>query len=116
MEGALHKAARGVEGRVLIGGGGGRSEDADTEVGGDEVVRIVVKLKGKASGDDGVPNEVWKFGGERVEEWIWSFCCKVWKGEGWPEQWKNGIIVPLVKKGVGDKVEDYRGVMTSRGG
>lgn len=29
------------------------------------------KLKrGKAVGADGVPNEVWKCGGESIEEWI----------------------------------------------
>lgn len=45
---------------------------------------------------------------EKVEEWIWGFCNRVWRGEGWPEQWKDGIIAPLVKKG--REVEDYRGV------
>lgn len=28
--------------------------------------------------------------------------------EGWSENWKEGIIVPLGKKGKGNKVEDYR--------
>lgn len=48
--------------------------------------------------------------GERMEEWVWSFCSRVWRREGWPEQWRDGIIVPLVKKGVADRVENYRGV------
>jgi len=43
----------------LIGGGGRRIEDEEPEVGRDEVRRIVEKLKkGKASGEDSVPNEV----------------------------------------------------------
>lgn len=37
-------------------------------------------------------------------------CNRVWRGEGWPERWKEGIIVQLVKKGTGDRVENYRGV------
>jgi len=37
-------------------------------------------------------------------------CNRVWRGEGWPESWKEGIIVPLLKKGTGDRVENYRGV------
>jgi len=41
-------------------------------------------------------------------EWIWSFCNKVWKGEGWPERWKEGA--PVVKKKEGERVEDYKGV------
>lgn len=35
---------------------------------------------------------------------MWKFCNRVWKGEAW----KEGEIVPIVKKGGGDKVEDYR--------
>lgn len=37
-------------------------------------------------------------------------CNSVWKGEGWPESWKEGLVMPIVKKGEGGKVEDYRGV------
>lgn len=64
--------------------------------------------KGKVVRADGVSNEVWKCGGESIEEWIWGFCNRVWRGEEWPVQWKDGIIAPLVKKG--REVEDYRGV------
>lgn len=34
----------------------------------------------------------------------------MWEGEGWPEEWKEGIIVPILKKGEGREVRDYRGV------
>lgn len=64
---------------------------------------------GKASGIDGVPSEVWKYGGEEVEKWVWEICNRVWKGERWPQTWKEGVIVPIVKKGEGEKVEEYRG-------
>jgi len=69
----------------------------------------------KAMGVDGIPNEVWKYGGEKLEDRIRQFCNRVWRGEGWPEMWKEGIIIPLVKKEEKEKVEDYRGVtlMTS---
>jgi len=29
---------------------------------------------------------------------------------GWPETWKEGVVVPIVKKGEGRKVDEYRGV------
>ena len=35
---------------------------------------------------------------------------RVWKGEGWPQGWKEGLIAPITKKGEGTRVEDYRGV------
>jgi len=61
-----------------------------------EVRRILEGLKdGKALGVDGMPNEVeiwW------IEEWVWEVCNRVWKGEGWPEKWKEEII-SIVKKG-----------------
>lgn len=77
-------------------------------MGRSKVKNIVEKLKKrKAAEEDGVPNEVWKYVGERMEEWVWSFCSKVWRGE---EQWRDEIIVLLVKKGVADRIEDYRRV------
>ncbi|KMQ90634.1 neurofilament medium polypeptide-like protein [Lasius niger] len=79
----------GVEGRVRKGGRGRRLEDGELKLRRSEVRKVVEKLKkGKAMGVDGVPNE----------------------GEGWPELWKDGIIVPLVKRGAGERVEEYRGV------
>lgn len=41
---------------------------------------------GKATGRDGIPGEMWKYGEESLEEGIWNFCNKVWKGEGWPDK------------------------------
>ncbi|CAK9832677.1 Retrovirus-related Pol polyprotein from type-1 retrotransposable element R2 (Fragment) [Anthophora retusa] len=55
-------------------------------------------------------DRVWKFGGEVVRERLWEVCSRVWRGEGWPEEWSEGVVVPIVKKGEGKKVEEYRGV------
>ncbi|XP_071648497.1 uncharacterized protein [Temnothorax longispinosus] len=60
---------------------------------------VIKKLKtGKAIGNDGIPNEAWKFGGEEMVKWIWEICKRVWRGEGWPEQWKEDIE-DYIKKG-----------------
>ncbi|XP_018368335.1 PREDICTED: uncharacterized protein LOC108764551 [Trachymyrmex cornetzi] len=56
-------------------------------------------------GVDGIPNEVWKLGVR-----VWRECNEVWKGEGWPEEWKEGVVVPVRKKGQGEEIKDYRGV------
>lgn len=58
-------------------------------------------------GKDEIPNEVWKYGGEEMKEWAWEICNRVWRGEGWPEEWKEGIIIPIQKKGKGEEVEEY---------
>lgn len=28
-------------------------------------------------GVDGVPNEVWKYGGEEMEVWVWKVCGRI---------------------------------------
>lgn len=48
--------------------------------------------------------------GGGITNWMWEFCNKVWRGEGWPESWKEGAIVPIMKKGERERVEDYKGV------
>lgn len=35
-------------------------------------------------------NEVWKYGREEVENWLGEICKKVWSGEGWPRDWRDG--------------------------
>ena len=58
---------------------------------------------GKAIGNDGIPNEVWKYGGEDIKRWAWEMYRRVWSGEGWPEDWKEGIIIPNKERGRGSK-------------
>ncbi|XP_067217103.1 LINE-1 retrotransposable element ORF2 protein [Linepithema humile] len=103
----------GTEGKVVKGGErkkGGEGEEEE-EISRKEIKEAIKKLRnGKAMGVDGIPGEAWKYGGEEVEEWVWSWCNRVWRGEGWPERWKEGVVVPIRKKGEGEKVEDYRGV------
>ncbi|XP_025160987.1 uncharacterized protein LOC112589978 [Harpegnathos saltator] len=61
-------------------------------------------------GADEIPNEVWKYGGEEVGRWAGDICRRVWRGKEWPEEWKEGIVVPIIKKGKGETVKEYRGV------
>jgi len=102
-----------VEGRVVKGMGirevGGKEE---RDIGEEEIKRAIRRLgKGKASGIDGIPGEVWKYGGEEIERWAGEFCNRIWRVKGWPEEWKERIIMPIVKKREGGKVNDYRDVM-----
>lgn len=102
----------GVEGKVERGYRDRRGEeDGEEGIGREEFRRAMGRLRnGKAAGIDEIPGEAWKYGEERLEKWAWEFCNRVWEGEGWPEEWKEGIIVPILKKGEGREVRDYRGV------
>lgn len=60
---------------------------------------------------DGITNEVWRYEERReMREWVRKFCNRVRKGVGWPEGWKEGVLVPILKKGEKAKIEDYRDV------
>ena len=101
----------GVENRVRMGEEGGRRRGEEEGISKEEVRRVVRKLKeGKAMGGDEIPNEAWKHGGERGLELAWEICRRVWEGEGWPQGWREGIIVPLAKEGSGARVQEYRGI------
>lgn len=77
----------GTDGRVTRGDGGSERQ-METEIEVNEIRKVIGRLKiGKAIGGDSIPNEVWKYGGEKVEKWIWEICRRVWKGEG---GWSNG--------------------------
>ncbi|XP_067208444.1 golgin subfamily A member 6-like protein 25 [Linepithema humile] len=107
------KKEGGGERKVVKGNGRRKKKEGDEEeeISRKEIKKAIKRLRnGKAMGADGIPGEAWKYGGEEVEEWVWKWCNRVWKGEGWPENWKEGVVVPIVNKGDGERVEEYRGV------
>lgn len=76
----------GVDHRMVGGDGNMSCEDGEDELSREEIRDAVRSLKdGKTVGCDGIPEEVWKYGGEDVIEWGWHFCNRMWKGEEWPE-------------------------------
>jgi hypothetical protein len=45
-------------------------------------------------------------GGKRMVE----LMNGVWRGEGFPEDWREGVICPIFKKGEKNRAENYRGI------
>ena len=104
--GGVSSRVLGERRKVKVGG----TEEMD-EISREEVNCAIAKLKrNKAIGEDGMENEALKFGGGRIRQETWELCNKVWRGEGWPKLWRTGLVIPLLKKGGGRKVEDYRGI------
>lgn len=89
-----------------------RAKDEEPGISEEEVDRVLEKLKdSKAMCEDGIPNKVWKYEGRAVRNWIGDLCKEIWKrGGNWPEDWKEGVIVPVIKGGEAERVENYRGV------
>lgn len=74
-------------------------EDEEEEVSREEVEEAINKLKrNKAVGQDEMQGEIIKYRGEKIRVEIWKIVNKVWMREGWPEEWKTLLIVPLLKK------------------
>jgi hypothetical protein len=69
--------------------------------------------KRKAPGWDGVQNEAWMYGTERVVERMVELMNGVWRGEGFPADWREGVICPIFKKGEKNRAENYRGIPLS---
>lgn len=62
----------------------------EEEISKEEVKEVFKRIKKGKAGIDGIPGEAWKYGGTNTMEWTWIFYNRVWKGEGWPEEWKEG--------------------------
>jgi hypothetical protein len=83
----------------------------ETEITAEEVGRHIRYLKKrKAPGWDGVQNEAWMYGTERMVERMVELMNGVWRGEGFPEDWREGVICPIFKKGEKNRAENYRGI------
>jgi hypothetical protein len=55
-------------------------------------------------------NEIWMYGTEGIVERLFEVMNGVWRGEGFPVDWREGVICPIYKKGEKSKVEDCRGI------
>ena len=61
----------------------------------------------KASGDDGIPIELFqilKDDAVKVLHWI---CQQVWKTQQWPQDWKSSVFIPIPKKGNVKECSNY---------
>ena len=77
-----------------------------------EVEAAVSQMKNKkATGIDGVPGEVLKYGGVELLKWLHRLLGKVWDSERVPQDWKDAIVVSIYKnKGPRNDCNSYRGI------
>lgn len=77
----------------------------------EEVKRAISKLKNnKAPGNDMIPSECLKDGGEILHKRIHRLILLIWENETIPNDWKESIIVPIHKKGDKRMCSNYRGI------
>ena len=77
-----------------------------------EIKEAIKSLKNnKAAGPDNIPAEVIKADLDTSAEAFLPLITKIWNDELCPEDWKNGHISILAKKGDLTQCGNYRGIM-----
>ena len=77
----------------------------------EEVKMAIKRLKnGKSAGIDGIQAELLKHGGEETTKKILQLCNRIWETGEVPRDWRDGIIIPLPKKGDLKDCNNWRGI------
>ena len=53
----------------------------------------------KASGDDGIPVELFQILKDDAVKVPHSVCQHIWKTQQWPQDWKRSVFIPIPRKG-----------------
>ena len=62
----------------------------------------------RASGDDGIPVELFQILKDDAMEVLHSICQQIWKTQQWPQDWKRSVFLPTQKKGNAKECSIYR--------
>ena len=63
----------------------------------------------KASGDDGIPVELFQILKDDAVKVLHSICQQIWKTQQWPQDWKRSVFIPIPKK---DNAKEYSNYST----
>ena len=61
----------------------------------------------KASGGDGIPDELFQILKDDAVKVLHSICQQIWKTQQWPQDWKRSVFIPIPKKGNAKECSDY---------
>ena len=61
----------------------------------------------KASGDDGIPVELFQILKDDAMKVLHSTCLQIWKTQQWPQDWKRSVFIPISKKGNTKECSNY---------
>ena len=54
----------------------------------------------KASGDDGIPVELFQILKDDAVKVLHSICQQIWKTQQWPKDWKRSVFIPIPRKAI----------------
>ena len=61
----------------------------------------------KASGDDGIPVELFQILKDDDVKVLHSICQQIWKTQQWPRDWKRSLFIPIPQKGNAKEISNY---------
>ena len=61
----------------------------------------------KASGSDGIPEELFQILKDDAVKVLYSICQQVWKTQKWPQDWERSVFIPIPKKGHVKECSNY---------
>ena len=61
----------------------------------------------KASGNDGIPVELFQILKDDVVKVLHSICQQIWKTQQWTLDWKRSVFIPIPKKGNAKECSNY---------
>ena len=61
----------------------------------------------KASGDDGIPVEIFQILKDGAVKVLHLICQQIWKTQQWPWDWKRSVLIPIPKKGNAKEYSNY---------
>ena len=62
----------------------------------------------KASGGDGIPDELFQILKDDAVKVLHSICQHIWKTQQWPQDWKRSVFISIPKKGNAKECSNYR--------
>ena len=64
-------------------------------------------LRNKASGDDGIPGELFQVLKDNAVTVLHSIYQQIWKTQQWPQDWKRSVFILIPKKGNAQRYSNY---------
>ena len=61
----------------------------------------------KASGDDGIPVQLFQILKDDAVKVLHPTCQQIWKTQQWPQDWKRSVFIPIPKKGNAKEYSNY---------
>ena len=62
----------------------------------------------KASGNDGIPAELFQILKDDAVKVLHSICQQIWKTQQWPQDWKMSVFIPVSKEGNAKESSNYQ--------